>query len=139
MQAAFELSVLGYQLERFRLPEGEVSDAMKHIALYGALRNDPESREEDPGTPLDQIDRAFVEFTITTANEMRDNDINSTWFKRLVAFGHHLADPTLQRRVTEVVQSLQTRLEEKRRPAGRIARIAYENWQDDPDGPKIVS
>lgn len=138
LKGAFELAALGYQSERSHLPVGEVSEDMRKIALYGLLYDRPAIEDDDERVALDKIDLSLVEFTLTTAGKVEGHDVSGSLLRRLTEFGRHLADPVLQERVTEQVETLRRRHEEARRPVGRIARIAYDNWPTDPDGPKIV-
>jgi hypothetical protein len=138
MQGAFELAALGYQSERSHLPVGEVSEAMQKMVLYGLLYDRPETEEDDERVALDKIDLSLVEFTITTTGKVDGYDVSGSLLRLLTEFGQHLADEVLQERVTEQVEALRAKQEEARRPVGRIARIAYDNWPTDPDGPKIV-
>jgi hypothetical protein len=132
LKGAFELAALGYQTERSHLPVGEVSEDMRKIALYGLLYDRPATEDDDERVALDKIDLSFVEFTITTAGKVEGHDVSGSLLRRLTEFGRHLADPVLQERVTEQVETLRKKHEEARRPVGRIARIAFDNWPDDP-------
>lgn len=130
VRRAFEIFSMLYQKQRGTQAPGELPSHDDELT-YTVFRNLWHLAGAPPeDVALEEIDRDFIEFTLRHAVADAVEPVyprNS--IDHIRKLGEYVADPELKRTILSQYEGLRARDEAAKRPATRIARIAFDRWQ----------